>query len=88
MSVRWYSNHYEKYLIYLCTVVRVRYEEELYIFREESGLATVCLIKDLETAVGFPVDSITSNDTALSMSRQLNPAIVAEYYNITNTIIL
>lgn len=49
------------------TVVRVRYEEPEYIFREESGLATVCLIKDLETAVGFSVDSVTTDDLAIGM---------------------
>ena len=49
------------------SVVRVRYEEPTYIFREEIGQATVCLIKDLETAVGLSVDSITSPHTALGM---------------------
>ena len=45
-------------------VVHVRFEESNYLFREESGLATVCLVKDLETAAGFDVDTITSDNTA------------------------
>lgn len=45
----------------------MRYLEPLYLFREESGLATVCLVKDLETAEGFEVDSISSDDTAIGM---------------------
>ena len=46
-------------------VVRVRFTEEEYLFREESGLATVCLQKDLQTAIGFDVDSFTTQNTAL-----------------------
>ena len=45
--------------------MRVRYEEPNYLFREEIGQATVCLIKDLETAVAISVDSETLPDTAL-----------------------
>ena len=51
------------------------FEEPEYLFREESGEATVCLVKDLETAAAFDVDSITSDNSALSM----NPPV--EHYN-------
>jgi hypothetical protein len=46
-------------------VVRVRFVEPEYIFREETGLSTVCLVKDLETAVSFEVNSTTTQNTAL-----------------------
>lgn len=46
-------------------VVRVRFVEPEYIFREETGLSTVCLVKDLETAVSFEVNSITTQNSAL-----------------------
>ena len=51
------------------------FEEPSYVFLEESGEATVCLVKDLETAVPFDVDSITSNNSALSMNQPV------EHYN-------
>ena len=51
--------------ILLFAVVRVMFEEPQYIFREESGLATVCLVKDLETATSFEVNSTTVQNTAL-----------------------
>ena len=41
------------------------FEQPQYIFREESGLATVCLVKDLETATSFEVNSTTVENTAL-----------------------
>ena len=49
----------------LFAVVRVMFEQPQYIFREESGLATVCLVKDLETAASFEVNSTTVQNTAL-----------------------
>ena len=49
----------------LFAVVRVMFEQPQYIFREESGLATVCLVKDLETATSFEVNSTTVENTAL-----------------------
>ena len=45
-------------------VVRVKFEKPNYMSREESGQVTVCLVKDLETAAGFVVQTITSDDTA------------------------
>ena len=42
----------------------MRFEEPNYLFREESGLATVCLVKDLETAIQFDVETVTSDNTA------------------------
>ena len=47
--------------------MRVRFEEPEYLFREELGLATVCLVKDLETATSFSVDSTTTENSALGM---------------------
>lgn len=41
------------------------YQEPSYIFREETGQATVCLVKDLETVEAVPVDSVTVQDTAI-----------------------
>lgn len=52
-------------LNFIFTVVRVRFAQPDYIFREESGLATVCLVKDLETAVSFEVNSTTVQNSAL-----------------------
>ena len=48
-------------------VVRVRFEQPDYLFREESELATICLVKNLETAISFDVESITTQNTALGM---------------------
>ena len=45
-------------------VVRVRFQEPNYLFLEESGLATVCLVKDLETVTGIDVETVTSDNTA------------------------
>ena len=50
--------------IFCFVVVRVKFEEPNYVFREESGLATVCLVKDLETAADFDVVTVTSDNTA------------------------
>ena len=50
-------------------VVRVRFTEEEYPFREESGLATVCLEKDMQTAIGFSVNSLTSRNLTLGINR-------------------
>lgn len=47
--------------------MRVRFEQPDYLFREESGLATVCLVKDLATAVPFEVNSTTTENTAFGM---------------------
>ena len=51
-------------LLLFFVVVHVRFEESNYRSREESGQVTVCLVKDLETAAGFVVQIITSDDTA------------------------
>ena len=50
--------------IFCFVVVRVRFAEPNYLFREESGLATVCVVKDLETAADFGVETVTSDNTA------------------------
>ena len=46
-------------------VVRVRFAQPEYLYRETEGVAQVCLVKDLETAITFAVDSFTTPDTAL-----------------------
>lgn len=46
-------------------VVRVRFAQPEYLYRETEGVAQVCLVKDLETAVTFNVNSFTTQDTAL-----------------------
>ena len=45
-------------------VVRVKFEEPSYTSSEDSGQVTICLVKDLETASGFTVESVTSDNTA------------------------
>ena len=53
-------------------VVRVRFAESDYLYRETEGRAEVCLVKDLETAVAFDVDSFTTPDTALGKCTPAN----------------
>ena len=55
----------------LFAVVRVMFEQPEYIFREETGLATVCLVKDLETATSFEVNSTTVENTALGAIKMI-----------------
>ena len=50
-------------LMFIYVVVRVRFQEPNYLFHEESGLATVCLVKDIETATGFDVETLTLDNT-------------------------
>ena len=48
-----------------CTVVNVRFVQPEYTINENSGPATVCLTKDLETGVEFSVLVFTINGSAL-----------------------
>ena len=47
------------------TVVNVRFVQPEYTFNENSGPATVCLTKDLETGVEISVLVFTINGSAL-----------------------
>ena len=45
----------------------VSFEQPSYTFNENDGVGRICLTKDLESAVPFTVNTVTEDDTAISM---------------------
>ena len=58
-------------MYFINPVVNVRFVQSKYTFNEDVGTATVCIIKDLETANSFAIGTFTQDGSATGSSRLL-----------------